>query len=202
MTRFSCKLVAPLVAVAFAGSAFAAPITIDNASFEDDVLADGGFIGSVSEWNDVFAPSPAAGTFNPVGVGGVPDGENIAFLNQFGFLVQSLGTGLTTGDVVEVTFSLLSRDSNAILGVGLRTPANASINGGSETFIPATLEVFDIYTATLTVDTDEAAPILVFDNLGSGQLQIDLVSAEIVPEPGSLALMAIGGLMIARRRRA
>ncbi|XAL99117.1 PEP-CTERM sorting domain-containing protein [Phycisphaeraceae bacterium D3-23] len=55
-----------------------------------------------------------------------------------------------------------------------------------------------------TAAANEAYDRLRFANGDNGDLAIDALSVDIsnVPEPGSLALLGLGGLMIARRRRA
>ena len=53
--------------------------------------------------------------------------------------------------------------------------------------------------------TSVGLPILGWANAGaydSGTYNITLTGASLVPAPGALGLLSIGGLMVARRRRA
>jgi hypothetical protein len=86
--------------------ASAIPFTvIKNASFDDQVLADGAFTdGILQDWETfTYANGKGIGAWNPAGDGSAyykspnPDGSNVAFLNEAGWLYQDLDLAITEG---------------------------------------------------------------------------------------------------------
>ncbi len=176
---------------------------LSNGSFEADVLADGGFITTTTDWNDVFGTSVASGVFNPTdpAIPPVPDGVNVAFLNNLGFLSQTLPLALSPGDQIRVTLS--ARSVSTTLNVDIRTPGNVSIlDGGAVTQVVTDNTQFTTFTLDLNVLTAEASPLLVLTNAGN-QLLLDSVSAvTFIPEPSTGLMLGMGLFgLVARRRR-
>lgn len=73
--------------------------------------------------------------------------------------------------------------------------------------VPATFAdlVFDVNNFTGVIGPQNPGPILGWANAGaydSGSYTITLTGASFVPAPGSIALLGLGGLVAARRRRA
>ena len=55
--------------------------------------------------------------------------------------------------------------------------------------------------STLLTPTSDRAIFGAFSSGGQGSTTWNNVNIDVVPEPGSLALLGLGGLLIARRRR-
>jgi len=97
-------LLAFFVCAQFVGQAFSAPITINNPSFEEDVLAsEGDYVYSVSGWAlgawDVSTLRPTTGTLGMF-PSGVPDGVNCVSLNNNGEISQTLSANLEIGTYI------------------------------------------------------------------------------------------------------
>jgi len=84
----------------------AAAISVTNAGFETDILADGGFQMVVSGWT-----ATEAGVFNPTATefpGGIPEGVNVAFagppqIASTGILTQTLATTFQDGLIYQLS---------------------------------------------------------------------------------------------------
>ena len=82
--RLLPKVVATIIL--FGGSVFAAPLTVDNFSFELPGNAPNGSGGTIPLWTDGDGAAAGAGTFNPTASryplsSGATNGDNVAFSN-------------------------------------------------------------------------------------------------------------------------
>lgn len=109
---------------------------------------------------------------------------------------SSLGIPIPTGaelaDGFELSLTLNSDDTWSVTSTGLTTDINASGNLGFTALTYADL------ASTLYVSTTQQS------ELGDQVRQVvnyDQVTLQTVPEPTSLALLALGGLFMSRRRR-
>jgi len=114
MNMFKSLRVAGLASAAVLASAFAAQaalvnINVDNASFEDPLLASpGDFSSTATNWTGVgntgvFAP------VIPTTYASVPDGSQVAFIHETGNLSQVLGAQLVAGATYSLTVQVGDR---------------------------------------------------------------------------------------------
>ena len=197
-------------------TAFATALAAGSA-LAADVAVNGGFeTGDFTGWTDFLSPdasivsdSPFAGSFNAkidnqndTGVAALMKGAN------FG-----AGT-LTPGADVEVRF--WARGSAGPGGVHFAElfsevsgggVSKTEILGGAPLF-PTSDTVWQEYIFNTTLGPDVSGGVTLQFNAATGAvsgsfstLEIDNVSVDVVPEPGSLALLGLGGLAVFRRRR-
>jgi hypothetical protein len=111
------SLIFSAVAVATLGLATladAAPVAINNASFEGPVVATAGtYINSVSDWNATSSGVfQGAGQFNQTGA--PTDGNQIAYLNSNkGVLSQTLGTSFVANANYTLSVDVAARNAGA-----------------------------------------------------------------------------------------
>ena len=208
MTRASFKIAALLVAAGFTGSAFAAPITVLNGSFEAQALPDDTdeFTNEdVTDWVGLD-PDATAGNFSfgvvdpQLGNPEPTDGDNWGYMVNGGLSQALSGFSAGVGDTITVTFDALVNNGTTDLavnfaGIGVQSVPNGDLNAATATNVSLD------FIVTSAISTGD----LTFQNNGAGsQVRIDSVSVEHtpVPEPGSLALLGLGGLAMLRRRRA
>jgi hypothetical protein len=157
-----------------------------------DLLTNGGFeTGDLSGWTqfgdtsftDVWDFESQSGDFNayfgPLDPGGI-----------------SQVLAVPAGSQVEVSFWIRSE------GAGTPNTLLAELDGQTIADLTDVTEAdWTQYSATITVANDNPTLSFTFTN-PSDYTDMDSVTANLVPAPGAAALLGLGGLVAARRRRA
>ena len=215
-----CMLIAVL---ALSASTFAASVAIVNAGFEDPVWTEGEWDYGVPGW-DTFGPGPSSGTWNPDATGDVfygyggeaPEGLNVAWMEAGddggasveGGIAQVLNDTLTTG----MTYTLTVEVGNSYYydwGQGYKVHLLAAFTLLAEddnSKAPPT-DTFETSTVTYTYNPAQSAllgmplEIRLLAKPGNGELDVDNVRLDAVPEPATMGLLGMGALGLIRRRR-
>jgi hypothetical protein len=205
----SLAVLTAAVLVAGATAGHAGLLTIDNASFESDVLADGGFTDNsiASGWTSSGDGTGAAyGVANFTttqfpGAGGnsLPapaDGANVAYVQRGNSIAQVLSSSLTSGNIYtltgvtgqrldfasgQATVTLLA-GGNVLAFMNITTPTAGTFATFSLTFDNAAGSAFD----------GQSLEILLGES-GSGMAVFDNIALDAsVPEPVNVALAMFG----------
>jgi len=195
-------LVILLVAGAFSliiqGPASATLITINNYSFESPTLADGAAtLGSIPDWTIVTGN---AGVWNPTAAnypGGVPDGNNVAYLSQPSTTISQTTAATVTGSYQYFLQVYVGSDTGTpptytIQLVAAGSPdvvlAQASGQPTTGSFTPVTL------TYTATDPSQYGKPIKINLESSTWRLHFDDVTLNgiAVPLPSTLLLLGSG----------
>ena len=201
------KLIFGLFIFNMFGVSQAALLTINNASFEDDLVNPGGWNYDVGSWDESIVSG--AGTWEPATgyFDSIPDGDQVAYINN-GFLTQSLSDVLTANTQYTLDVDIGWRDhysSSPDFIVELLAGNNVLAFDNSTLLNKGSWE-----TSTLSYFASSSDAYL-GQNLGirltktgSNQTNFDNVriDAASVPEPSILALMGLGifGLGLSRRK--
>lgn len=202
-------LLASLVAFLALGPVALAAPTLTDASFEDPHLPNTGY-GNGN--NFLYQPTGSAWTYSsnagvsatggPFYAGNAPDGVQGAFLQSTASsgaaTISQVVTGLVAGQSYSVMFYLAARPgygTNPVsvtfggINLGTFTNATASFIGESTArFVASATSALLVFTGTNTTGSDNDSAI-------------DAVSVVSVPEPASLALLAVGMAATMRLRR-
>jgi hypothetical protein len=200
------KLFSALLLSLIANSAFATPVSINNASFESQVLSDGKYVIGIAGWSNT-----SGGVFNASAAqfpGGVPDGQNFAWLNG-GSAGQTLTANLTSNSEYTLSVGVGERldsypfpgYSVSLLAGGHVLATESSLNPPAGSFLTSTLH----FTA-LSGNPYLGQSLAILLTANGTQVEFDNVRLDVspVPEPETYGMMLMGlGLMgfVARRRK-
>ncbi len=177
--------------------------TLINPSFEAGGTAIGfpGYVDRIAGWDRAGTGSVGynyAGNSAFNDLGAVPEGQAVAFLQNDMTLSQTV-SGLTAGATYAIDFRYNSRDfgDNAWLVASV---------GGNSLLDAEVVPDAGWHTFSGTFTAGGASALVSFRNdVSHGQsdatLLLDNVNIRLVPEPGSVALLALGALGAVRRRR-
>jgi hypothetical protein len=184
--------------------ASAEPVMIVNAGFEEPSLKDSQAIFTVAGW----ANWGDSGTFDPHAaafVSEAPEGENVAFASFGGPTIsQVLGATAQANTLYTLTMLVGNRldadfggyQAELWAGGTMLARDNGSLSPAEGQFLMSTVQYF---VAAGDPVAGSALEIR-FRSLGF-QTVFDDVHLDAVPEPALLALLGIGGVAVARRKR-
>ena len=226
--RFALSLIATATFVA--APALAAPVTVPNFSFEDDVTADGGTNYNTTTGFTLSGSAPGAlvsstvdPTTNKTGQNGDQygviyidnnDGNPATPNDGAGRLTSGILTTFAANTVYTLTVGV-SADPTAGLNLGAAILANGGIV--SATSVSSTTLSADSFSDVIVTFDTGANPGVVGQNLTVGlttdstfsfgrnvlfdNVRLDATAAVVVPEPATFGLLALGLTAVAARRR-
>lgn len=202
--------------LAVGGSAQAVPVSIVNASFESPVLSEGGFTSLAPPGWACLGDVISCGAFHPSSQfpQGVSNGANVGYSNGGG-LSQILSSVLTGNTLYTLMVDALSRTDGYTSAGGYTLQLMTSsgfILATSHISTPAAGTDATLITSFFANATDShLGQLLRIDlvSLGASARQSDWDNVQldatargaVVPEPESLALLLIGVVALAARRR-
>ena len=193
-----------------------AAISIVNPSFEDTVYGDQGSGTGTAGW-----VNGSGGTYNPqdaqfTGTTGAPgtipgtgDGTQVAYMNGSSPMYQSVGT-IAAASVYELTVAIGQRLETAWsnLTVELRATNQNGTVLASDVFDAADAPDGTFSDVSISFNSADFSGevsndlVITFRSVGVQALYDNVRLTEtLIPEPSSLALLGLGGLLVARRRR-
>ena len=217
----SAFVFAGIVLLAIGGISQATPIIVNNASFEAELVSNGGFLATVSAW--VIGPSisipggPPVGTSNPSASeypGGLaPDGQNIAF-SKDGTISQVLAATLTANTTYSLQVDVGHRADNPVflgysvelLAGGVTLASESSLSPAPGTFLTSTVSFATGASHVLLGQPLQILLDVIPQQGGPGyQVQFDNVRlaavTAAVPTVGTLSLFVFGLTSLAAIRR-
>jgi len=199
MTRTNLKAIVIAAVLLAPGLAAAAPIVADG-SFETPVVPGFQYNPTGSPWTFLGDSGLAQGTFF---AGVAPDGAQAAFLQSAGLvgeINQTLGA-VTIGSKYLLSFYVADRPGYVANPVDVKVDGVdlSSFTSGSTSFVKETVN----FIATTTTPFLQSIGGPAGGDIDSA---IDLVTVTpagtvSTPEPAALALLGIGGVSLAARRR-
>lgn len=210
MRGFVLTLVVMSVAVASAQ-----PISINNASFENQPLSLGSFFYSptpIDGWTSTATGGADRGVWNTSAPG--KDGENIVFAYGANAIAQQLTATLQPNTIYNLDY-LIGRTGGTITGTvelwAGGTVANGVVTGGTLLQSQAeTLNSSSMAARTLTYTSPTSGSTigqLLTIRLagapatGSTYVSFDHIRLNAVPEPATLSVLALGVAALVRRRK-
>ncbi len=199
--------------LAVGGAAQAVPVSIVNASFESPVLPVGGFTTSAPQGWTCLGGVDTCGAFHPNASQipqGASNGVNVGYSNDGG-LSQILSSVLTSNTLYTLMVDAVSRGDGFIVPGGYTlqlVTAAGFVLATSHIASPAAGTDATLTTSFFANATDShLGQLLRIDLVASGvqsdwdNVRLDATaSVALVPEPGSVALLAIGVVALAARR--
>jgi len=180
---------------------FEAPITFDGPPFVGSWEGFSG--GGASAFNSTTLPHSGTNSL----------GLNIASTpNTFAGAFQDV-VGLNTGDLLNLSGWHVTTSDPLSLGVEIRIEWRNSVSNSeisrtpNQTPIPTATYTQFGYNFSVPAGADTARVVYAIQSfstspLGNGTVYVDDMSLTLVPEPGSITLLALGGLaLVAMRRR-
>ena len=182
-----------------------------NGSFEDPAIGANNFVEGVpaTGWTRIAGPNTTSGSGivangSAYGNPAAPDGTQAALLKDEGGMSQTVG-GFAAGQQYTVSFEAAGRN-----GLG-PNPFTVSVGGNTLTFSGQSVitpgNAYALYTSDPFTATSGSEALAFTSNLTSDQdlsSYVDAVSISpvSVPEPASVAVLAVGAVgLLARRRR-
>jgi hypothetical protein len=203
------------LAVLSVAVASAQPISINNASFENQALTSGSFFYSPTQidgWTSTATGGADRGVWNTSAPG--KDGQNIAFAYGANALAQQLTATLQPNTVYTMDY-LIGRTGSSITGTvelwAGGTVANGVVTGGTLLQTQTeTLNTSSMLARTLTYTSPTSGSTigqLLTIRLagapasGSTYVSFDHIRLAAVPEPATLSVLALGVAALVRRRK-
>ena len=199
--------IAVTMLVGLTTAASAAPVSILNPGFEAPVIGDSAALFSLTDW----VSSGDAGTFNPHAAAfatGAPEGQNVAFASHGSPTISQVLSATAQANTLYTLTMLVGNRLDADFG-GYQTELwaggtmlaqdNGSLFPADGQFLMSTVQYF---VAAGDAEAGSALEIR-FRSLGFQTVfdDVRLDATKRVPEPALLALLGLGGVAVARRRR-
>ena len=202
------------LAFAAANTTQAAVVSPTNGDFESpDATGFGSVIDNWTQSGNTGVVDGNNGTNYP---GPATNQWAVMFANNngsTGSIEQSVGTVDAGSTMYRLTFDQTQNAGGVGIGAASLTVVELLVDGvvvdalNTTAAIPdqglgVSNEIFDftLDTADAGIEAGDDVTVRFRADLNGGQWVIDNVEIEVVPEPGSLALLGLGGLLVARRR--
>lgn len=182
-----------------------------------ELTTNGGFeTGDTTGWQYFATPASTFGAdaSGPYSGGFAGNLENLTDGSAAVIKQANMGIGLVNpGD--EITISFWAKNINGVGGVNFAEffseidgggTSSAQILGGAPLFASATDWTFYEFTTFAGPDVSGGVTLQFTATTGAiigstSQLLVDNVSVTVIPAPGAMALLGLGGLVATRRRR-
>lgn len=168
------------------GSAMAAPLTVDNFSFEMPGNGPNGFGGTITSWVDGDGAGTQAGTFNPTATryplsGGATDGGNVAFSNG-PTISQTLSATYQPNTIYTLEVDVGDRNDTTFPGFDVQLYSGGVLVGSaSETHLSVPNGGFATATVSFAASSGfvgNGSPIQILLNSDGGQTNFDNVRVD------------------------